>query len=336
MIAYSKSASVFTAPGKNPVFPLSTRSRSRSRSISQRSRPRPLTASERKMKKYTSRSRSPSSSSSSFRSRSHSPVVTENPCSRTIIEIPMLLQLISSLRCPQLGCGSQVEGRVNWKKCKGFSVCLQVYCPVCDTIVQQMFTSSVDETSTASPPPYTVNKLMTVAALRSDMGSYKLSMFCEVLDMPSLHQKTFNKKAKQVFSESDKVRKEIFAKAAKTVRREYARETGTDPDPETPLDIAVSFDGSWMTRGHSSLIGIGCVIDTLTGLVLDAHVLSQHCQTCATSGEWVKKNTPHRYERWLTQHRQEGCLVNYKGKVCFVFNLKFFCSPISFLEKCFF
>ena len=38
-----------------------------------------------------------------------------------------------------------------------------------------MFTSSVDET-TAAPPPYTVNKLMTVAALRSD----KLSMFCRI------------------------------------------------------------------------------------------------------------------------------------------------------------
>ena len=93
-----------------------------------------------------------------------------------------------------------------------------------------MFTSSVDETSTAAPPPYTVNKLMTVAALKSD----KFSMFCKVIDIPSLHQKAFNKKAKQVFSESDKVRKEVFAKAAKTVRREYVRETGTDPDPETP------------------------------------------------------------------------------------------------------
>ncbi|GFS07561.1 hypothetical protein ElyMa_001252300 [Elysia marginata] len=68
-----------------------------------------------------------------------------------------------------------------------------------------------------------------------------------------------------------------------------------------------------MTRGHSSLIGIGCIIDTLTGLVLDAHVLSQHCQTCATSGEWVKRETPHRYEQWLAQNPQEGCSVNYKG-----------------------
>ena len=39
------------------------------------------------------------------------------------------------------------------------------------------------------------------------------------------------------------------------------------------LDLTVSYDGSWMKRGHNSSYGIGCVIDTVTGLVLDLTVL---------------------------------------------------------------
>ncbi|GFW14601.1 uncharacterized protein TNCV_1635221 [Trichonephila clavipes] len=34
-------------------------------------------------------------------------------------------------------------------------------------------------------------------------------------------------------------------------------------------DLSVSFDGTWLTRGHTSLIGVGCVIDMLTGYVVD-------------------------------------------------------------------
>ncbi|PRD27159.1 UNVERIFIED_CONTAM: hypothetical protein NCL1_36140 [Trichonephila clavipes] len=34
-------------------------------------------------------------------------------------------------------------------------------------------------------------------------------------------------------------------------------------------DIDVTFDGTWLTREHSSQIGVGCVIDFLTGFVMD-------------------------------------------------------------------
>ncbi|GFY14923.1 uncharacterized protein TNCV_234731 [Trichonephila clavipes] len=34
-------------------------------------------------------------------------------------------------------------------------------------------------------------------------------------------------------------------------------------------DIDVTFDGTWLTRGHSSQIGVGCEIDLLTGFVMD-------------------------------------------------------------------
>ncbi|GFX93081.1 uncharacterized protein TNCV_140251 [Trichonephila clavipes] len=41
-------------------------------------------------------------------------------------------------------------------------------------------------------------------------------------------------------------------------------------------DIDVTFDGTWLTRGHSSQIGVGCMIDLLTGFFMDFLKLSQN------------------------------------------------------------
>ncbi|GFX89867.1 uncharacterized protein TNCV_1535141 [Trichonephila clavipes] len=45
-------------------------------------------------------------------------------------------------------------------------------------------------------------------------------------------------------------------------------------------DIDVTFDGTWLTRGHSSQIGVGCMIDLLTGFVMDFEIMSKHCIEC--------------------------------------------------------
>ncbi|GFX36516.1 uncharacterized protein TNCV_2030971 [Trichonephila clavipes] len=51
-------------------------------------------------------------------------------------------------------------------------------------------------------------------------------------------------------------------------------------------DIDVTCDGTWLTREHSSQIGVGCVIDLLTGFVMDFEIMSKRCIECehATSG----------------------------------------------------
>ncbi|GFX11739.1 uncharacterized protein TNCV_4340841 [Trichonephila clavipes] len=48
-------------------------------------------------------------------------------------------------------------------------------------------------------------------------------------------------------------------------------------------DLSVSFDGTWLTRGHTSLIGVGCVIDMLTGYVVDFEVMSKVCRHCSVA-----------------------------------------------------
>ncbi|KAK3802707.1 hypothetical protein RRG08_001969 [Elysia crispata] len=70
--------------------------------------------------------------------------------------------------------------------------------------------------------------------------------------------------------------------AAAIVRNKHFKHYHLDVNDEDIIDISVSFDSSWLTRGHKSLIGIGCVIDVLTGLITDGHMSNLHCQICAS------------------------------------------------------
>ncbi|XP_077500054.1 uncharacterized protein LOC144110848 [Amblyomma americanum] len=63
-------------------------------------------------------------------------------------------------------------------------------------------------------------------------------------------------------------------------------------------NIAVCYDGTWMTRGHSSHIGIDNVVGLFTGYVLDYVVLSNFCLGCETG---AKSNTDG-YELWKSRH----------------------------------
>ncbi|GFN94321.1 hypothetical protein PoB_002082700 [Plakobranchus ocellatus] len=131
--------------------------------------------------------------------------------------------------------------------------------------------------------------------------------------MPGLHQKTFNTIAKRVYSQNERLAEEAFGQAASIVRQEHVLYYHLQAEEDAILNISVSFDGSWLTRGHKSLIGIGCVIDVLTGLIIDGHVLSLHCHVCAQTGASIKRETPHRYEQWRQDHIEKGeCTINFE------------------------
>ena len=95
------------------------------------------------------------------------------------------------------------------------------------------------------------------------------------------------------------------------VREVYAKQN-INLTEDTVLDITMSYDGSWLTRGHSSHVGIGCVVDVLTGLCIDAYVLCTYCQACHTAQQSLSSK-PAEYAAWVIQHLDE-CDKNFNGK----------------------
>ncbi|GFS17658.1 hypothetical protein ElyMa_006827200 [Elysia marginata] len=107
------------------------------------------------------------------------------------------------------------------------------------------------------------------------MGQAGLSNFCEMMDMPVLHHKTYLQHQKAIHEKSSSYSSQIMSEAVQIVRNAYPEQAG-----KPIIDIDVSYDGSWHTRGHKSNCGLGCVIENRTGLVVDNEVLSKFCQKC--------------------------------------------------------
>ena len=67
-----------------------------------------------------------------------------------------------------------------------------------------------------------------------------------------------------------------------------------------------------MTRGHKSQYGIGCVIEVMTGLVIDLQVMSLYCQRCAYASTRHGGAHTRGFIEWFKTHEPE-CNKNYEG-----------------------
>jgi hypothetical protein len=78
---------------------------------------------------------------------------------------------------------------------------------------------------------------------------------------------------------------------------------------EGSSDLIISGDGSWKTRGYTSLVGVCSVIGGLSGKVIDTEVLSSFCKGC---NFWKGDKYGEEYEKWLVEH-SSSCQKNHSG-----------------------
>ena len=75
-------------------------------------------------------------------------------------------------------------------------------------------------------------------------------------------------------------------------------------------DIEISVDGTYMTRGHSSNVGVSTAIGLKTGKVLDTGARSKLCKSCEY---WERQDkTSEKYRRWQIRHEGK-CTLNHEG-----------------------
>ena len=80
-------------------------------------------------------------------------------------------------------------------------------------------------------------------------------------------------------------------------------------ESDGPLELSVSYDGSWKTRGFHSLFGVGFVIEVLTGLVIDYVVCSKYCVECSLVGSKLSGDDK---VQWQELHK-DSCDINHTG-----------------------
>jgi hypothetical protein len=105
--------------------------------------------------------------------------------------------------------------------------------------------------------------------------------------------------------------KDEMKRVGVNVRETVLKENG-EVDNGQPVEIAVSFDGTWAKRGFTSLTGVVFVISLDTGEVLDYHVLSKTCQKCALKKS--KCENDNEFEEWKMEHEASNeCDINFHG-----------------------
>ena len=245
---------------------------------------------------------------------------------RTTCDIQVILKQMDTFFCFFFcRCGGRIKTTVVDKKRLGFAVYFQSTCEECDNTTGTYTSETVPGPNNAKP--FTVNRHAVLAALKVDMGAYRLNNFCETLNMPSVYQSTFVKKAKQCYALSADAGRQMFDTPAGLVKEQHQFMNFDAPDnrgrmlgsgtTEDSMDILVSFDGPWLTPGFSLLVGVGCINDFLTGLIIDAHVMSAHCQECAVYPQCDRDANPAAYDAWLIEQNtkigksKKGILLAY-------------------------
>ncbi|GFX73707.1 uncharacterized protein TNCV_4290231 [Trichonephila clavipes] len=139
----------------------------------------------------------------------------------------------------------------------GFSYNLKLLCSNCDenkTVVN----TSLKSVQTS----HDVNLRITQAFSHIGKGYSAIEKFCMVMNIDPFSSTTYGKCARRLDNAYTLASENIFAEIHREIKNVY--ENGAEI-----TDLSVSFDGTWLTRGHTSLIGVGCVIDMLTGYVVD-------------------------------------------------------------------
>ncbi|GFY32892.1 uncharacterized protein TNCV_4025161 [Trichonephila clavipes] len=102
-------------------------------------------------------------------------------------------------------------------------------------------------------------------------GLSSLETFCSLMCLPNpVSQKAYDRINAKIADISEALANASMKKAA-------AEERIIDG---TVNSVVVSGDGTWKTRGHTSLIGVCALIGADCGKVLDMEVMSSYCKGC--------------------------------------------------------
>ena len=218
-----------------------------------------------------------------------------------------LNKLLSCLCCPNCKVPG-IEFDTYEEKHMGFCAKGYVYCGSCETVINEGYLSERIGGSHSTNRPFEVNTRSVFAFMGIGCGYTAMRDWSTIMNFPNCPNKyAYQSTKEKLISASKETFDEVATKSVEIIRQKHA-ELGELPDKNNILDIAVSYDGTWQRRGHSSHNGAGIVIDLLTGLPIDYEVVCNFCHQCFKA---PGRDDPE-YTEWQTKH-QAKCAKNYDG-----------------------
>ena len=158
---------------------------------------------------------------------------------------------------------------------------------------------------------FEINRRSTLAAT----SRAELARFCAKLDLPPpVTKRSYNvhmeKIVEKAIIHAEQKMMEAGARLHALVEKDDPESMHVNEEGVPIANIAVSVDGTWQKRGHTSKIGVVFVLSVLTGEVLDYEVLSHVCHACVAQNNLDKESEE--YKAWRTAHDLE-CQINHVG-----------------------
>eukprot|EP00112_Aurelia_sp_Birch-Aquarium-sp1_P002811 Seg1311.5 transcript_id=Seg1311.5/GoldUCD/mRNA.D3Y31 product="hypothetical protein" protein_id=Seg1311.5/GoldUCD/D3Y31 len=222
-----------------------------------------------------------------------------------IAQLSSLVSLLTKVLCPV--CKSQsVQFELSNSKANGFAMKGQLNCTTCNESIVEDYLCQRVGGAKSTRAPFEVNSRATLAFRGIGCGFSAMKEWCGVMNMPyAMSQDAYTAHHNKIHKASIEMAKILQDDSAKPIREAY-KDIGVLPDKNGFLEIAVSFDGAWHRRGHSSHNGLASTIDLLTGIPTDFEVLSNFCLKCKIATE--KPDDP----EWREKHAA-NCPKNFTG-----------------------
>ena len=160
---------------------------------------------------------------------------------------------------------------------------------------------------------YEVNRRSAIASV--SIGYAGLEKFCSIMDLPKpmsrfAHQKSLVNLEKAAKNLATIYMKKAAEKVIELVKREEPYNINELDDGTEIANIAITIDGTWQRRGHSSKNGAVFAISVLTGEVLDFEILSKVCFACRAKDKMYDGSDE--YQSWYDAHKS-ACPINHEG-----------------------
>lgn len=196
----------------------------------------------------------------------------------------MINKLLNTLECPTCQESNGIQFNTCDSKRHGFAFYLTLICQKCDTIFSEGYTRCNSE-SPHNPKPFTVNDMLVLFFNQIGIGYSGMQTLGSILGCKVLNLKTFQQKEAKVSRAVCESTEAILHRSVDVVRA--MNRVISDSEDIDLIDVGVSFDGSWHTRGHRSKYGIAAVIEVITGHVLDYEILCSYCQNCSAKEKYL-------------------------------------------------
>ena len=195
-------------------------------------------------------------------------------------------------------CRSTNVGLVETDRVYGMSSLFEVVCNDCKTVVMSRHTSP----SVVNGKAYDINDRFVYSCKSNRVGYEQACSFISDLNLPlPITSASYFAMLGKLATACSTALEACFRIIRNIVKAEYLKLDRRSTDVDT-VDIAVSYDGAWQKRGHTSRNGVFVAIDVLTGYVVDFEVMSNYCQVCEKG---PKKDDSDYDEFW--KKRQDAC-----------------------------